>query len=75
MRKLDEKELKSEIEKKQKERAELQARIQKLGREREQFLVAERKRLAESGKSDSFDEKVAASIRDQAARKGLEYSK
>ena len=62
LQKLDEKELKAEIEKKQKERAVLQERIQKLSKEREQFLVAERKRLAESGKTDSFDEKVAASI-------------
>jgi len=37
--------------------------------------VAERKRLAEKGKADSFDEKVAASIREQAARKGIVYGK
>ena len=71
--KMDDKELKAAIEKKQEERAELQARIQKLSKEREEFLVVARKRLAESGKGDSFDEKVAASIRTEAARKGIEY--
>ncbi len=37
--------------------------------------AAERKRLAEQGKGDSFDEKVAANIRAQAARKGVEFEK
>jgi len=73
LRKLDEKELKSEIDKRQKERSELQAQIQKLSQEREKYLVAERKRLSEAGKGDSFDEKVAASIRAEAARKNIQY--
>jgi hypothetical protein len=73
MQKLDSDELKAEIGKKQTERAALQAQIQKLSKEREEYLVAERKRLAEQGKGDSFDENVAASIRAQAARKGIEY--
>ena len=75
MQKLDSDELKAEIGKKQTERAALQAQIQKLSKEREEYLVAERKRLAEQGKGDSFDENVAASIRAQAARKGIEYGK
>jgi uncharacterized protein YegL len=70
---LDAKELKTEIDKRQKERSELQARIQKLSQERETFLAAARKRLAESGKGDSFDAQVAASIRAEAARKKIEY--
>jgi len=73
--KLDEKVLTAEIEKKQTERSEIQGRIQKLSKDRDDFLVAERKRLAEQGKGDSFDEKVAASIRAEAARKGIEYGK
>jgi hypothetical protein len=75
LQKLDENELKAELGKKQKERAELQGRIQKLTREREEYVAAERKRQAEQGKGDSFDEKVAASIRAQAARKGIDYGK
>ena len=72
LQKLDEKELKAEIEKRQKDRSELQARIQTLSKERETYLVNERKRLAEQGKGDSFDEKVASTIREEAARKGIQ---
>jgi hypothetical protein len=75
LQQLDKAALKAEIGKKQKERAELQARIQKLTQAREDYLAAERKRQAEQSKSDSFDEKVAASIRAEAARKGIEYGK
>jgi hypothetical protein len=73
--KLDSDELKAEIGKKQKERSEIQAQIQKLSQAREEYITAERKRLAKEGKGDSFDEKVAANIRAQAARKGIEYGK
>jgi len=72
---LDDSALKAEIGKKQKERAELQTRIQKLGKEREDYLAQERRRHAEKGKSDSFDDTVAHTIRDQAARKGIDYGK
>ena len=72
---LDDSALKAEIGKKQKERAELQTRIQKLGKEREDYLAQERRRRAEKGKSDSFDDTVAHTIRDQAARKGIDYEK
>jgi len=75
LQKLDSDELKAEIGKKQAERTEVQARIQKLSKEREAYVAAERKRLAGEGKGDSFDEKVAANIRAQAARKGIEYGK
>jgi hypothetical protein len=75
LQKLDTNELKAEIGKKQTERTELQARIQELTRERDNYIASERKRQAELGKGDSFDEKVAASIRAQAARKGIEYAK
>lgn len=74
-RNLSEGELKAEIEKKQKERAQLQAQIAKLGKEREEYLAQERKRLAAESKADSFDEQVAATLRAQAARKGIEYGK
>ncbi len=73
LQKLNDKELKAELDRKQKERAELQARIQKLSQEREQYIAAERKKQAEQGKADSFDEKVAAAVKAQAARKGIAY--
>jgi hypothetical protein len=75
LQKLDSDELKAEIGKKQKERAAVQEQIQKLSKEREEYIAAERKRQAAQGKGDSFDEKVAANIRAQAARKGIEYGK
>ena len=68
-------ELKEAVEKKQKERAGFQAQIAKLGEEREEYLAKERQRLAANSKADSFDEKVAETIRAQAARKGIEYGK
>jgi Mg-chelatase subunit ChlD len=68
-------ELKTEIKKKQKERTELQAQIQKLTKERDDYIAAERKKLAASDKTDSFDEKVNAAIHAQAARKGITYGK
>lgn len=75
LQKLGEPELKAEIEKKQKERNGLQAKVQKLSQERQDYIDTERKRLAVAGRADSFDEKVAQAIRAQAARKGIEYGK
>lgn len=73
--KLSEAELKAAVDKKQKERAELQTQIAKLGKEREEYLAKERQRLAASSRADSFDEKVAETIRAQAERKGINYGK
>ncbi len=73
--KLSESELNAAVEKKQKERADLQAQIAKLGKEREEYLAKERERLTATSKADSFDAKVAETIRAQAARKGIEYRK
>jgi hypothetical protein len=73
--KLDETELKAEVEKKQKERDALQARITKLNQQRDEYLATERKKLAASAKADGFDEQVTATIRSQAAKKGISYGK
>lgn len=75
LRKLDAAAFKAEIEKRQNEREAVQARIQKLNKAREDYLAQERKRLAATGKADSFDETVAQTIRAQAARKGIHYGK
>jgi len=53
----------------------LQAKIVKLNQEREEYIVAERKTLMALAKADGFDEQVAATIRSQAAEKGITYSK
>ena len=71
--KLGDAELKVAIGKKQKERSELQAKVQKLTKERQDYIDAERKRQAAAGKADSFDEKVAQAIRAQAASKEIQY--
>ncbi len=73
--KLSDADLKTEIEKKQKERAELQTRIQELSKKREDYMAQERKRLTADGKTDSFDAKVAETIKAEAARKGIAYEK
>ena len=75
LRSLDEKGLKAEIDKRTQRRAEIQASIEKLNRERAEYLKAEQKRLADSSKADSFDEQVALTLRSQAARKGINYGK
>jgi len=74
-RDLGDADLRARIELKQKERAALQARIQQLSRERDNYVAAERKKLAASGKGDAFDLKVADTIRAQAAKKGIDYSR
>jgi hypothetical protein len=73
LQKLDEKQLQAALDNKQKERAEIQARIRKLSQDREQFLIEQRKRQVSGANADSFDEKVAQTIRTQAARKGIQY--
>lgn len=73
--KLDDAQLKAQIESKRKERAELQAQIVKLNQERDEYIAAERKKMAASAKGDSFDSQVANAIRTQAARKGIAYGK
>ncbi len=75
LQKLNDAELKAAIDKKQKERNEIQSQIRELNGQREDYLAQERKRLEASGKSDSFDEKVAAMIRSEAVKKGINYSK
>lgn len=71
-RKLNESELKSAINKKQEQRAEIQKQLNKLAKEREEYIAAERRKTT-AGKADSFDEKVAGWIQSQAARKGIQY--
>jgi hypothetical protein len=75
LRGLDEKQLAAAVEAKRAKRKEIQARLDKLLAERNAFIVAEKQRLAESGKGDSFDEEVSSTVREQAARKGIEYAK
>jgi hypothetical protein len=52
----------------------LQKEVQALAKTRESYIQAENKRLAEAGKGDGFDEKVAETIHQQAERKGISYT-
>lgn len=73
MKDLSDTELRAQLEQKSAQRAELQAKINDLSKQREAFLAAEQKRLAASGKGDAFDSKVAEIVREQAKRKGIQY--
>ncbi|HSH96233.1 MAG TPA: VWA domain-containing protein [Roseimicrobium sp.] len=75
LRNLSPTELNSHVEKQQQARSELQKQIAELGKKRENWLNEERKRLAGSDKRDAFDEKVAETIRAQAAKKDIVYPK
>jgi Mg-chelatase subunit ChlD len=61
------------IQKKIAEREKIQARIDALSRDRDAHLLAETRRLAESGGGDGFDQRVLETIRDQAAAVGIVY--
>jgi len=74
LRGLDKEQLAAAVEAKRAKRKEIQARLEKLLEERNAFIVAEKRRLAETGKGDSFDEEVSATVREQAARKGIRYA-
>ena len=73
LRKLAPEELKAHVAKQQAEREAIQKRIAELVKERDAYLVAERKKLVSSGKTDSFDEQVAQTLRMQAASKEIRF--
>ena len=74
LQKLDDIQLKAEIAKKQAARSAMQAEIQKLSKERDDYIAQEKKRLATGGKVDSFDQKLADMIHAEAAKKGIQYA-
>ena len=73
LRKLSPEALKAHVAAQQAERETLQKRIAELVKERDAYLVAERKKLVTSGKTDSFDEQVAQTLRKQAAPKDIRF--
>src|SRR4051812_25129370 len=66
-------ELRQRIEKTRGERDQLQKKVIELSKQRETYIAAENKRLAEEGKGDAFDAKVSETLRQQAAKKGINY--
>jgi Mg-chelatase subunit ChlD len=73
--KLSPKEMNARIAKTREERATLQKEIEGLSKKRDAYIQAENKRLADAGKGDGFDEKVAQTIRQQAEKKGINYDR
>jgi Mg-chelatase subunit ChlD len=73
LQKLDRNELQKRIAKTRDERADLQNQIVEVSKKREAYIQSENKRLAAEGKGDAFDQKVAETLRAQAAKKGISY--
>ena len=73
LQKLDRSELQKRIAKTRDERADLQKQIVEVSKKREAYIQSENKRLAAEGKGDAFDQKVAETLRAQAAKKGISY--
>jgi hypothetical protein len=73
--KLSREEIEARITKAREERASVQKEIDEVSKKRDVYIQAENKRLAEEGKGDGFDEKVAQTIRAQAEKKGISYER
>ncbi len=73
--KLSRGEIEARIAKTQEERAAVQKEIDEVSKKRDAYIQAETKRLAAEGKGDSFDEKIAETIRKQAEEKGITYDR
>lgn len=70
MRKMSQKEREAHIAALGKKRAELQKRVNELGKEREKYVAAERKKLAEKG-TEVLDSAVIKAARTQYTKKGF----
>ncbi len=64
-----------ELEKRIANRKKTQVEMDRLVKQRSDYIAKEKARLAKQGAKDSFDEKVKDMIRKQAKSKGIEYSK
>jgi Mg-chelatase subunit ChlD len=68
-------EMEARIARTREERANVQKEIDEVSKKRDAYIQAENKRLAAEGKGDSFDEKIAETIRRQAEEKGISYDR
>ncbi len=73
LQKLSRGEVAEHIAKAREDRAGLQKEIEQVSKNRAAYIAEETKKLAAAGKADSFDEKVAGTIRKQAEKKGIHY--
>ena len=72
MQSLDEAGRKAFLETKARERGALQARILDLNKQRDAFVAAKHRELAQDGK-DTLDTAMADTVRRQAAAKGFQF--
>ena len=73
LKQLDKAGQQAELEKRVESRKKLQKEIDDLVQQRSQYIEKEKLKKAESGQIDSFDENVKKLIREQAAKKGIQY--
>jgi Mg-chelatase subunit ChlD len=73
LRKLPAEQREAVIKEKQAKRKELQKQVENLVKQRDAYLDSERRKRAEAGKQDAFDDQVARMIQEQAKRKGIAY--
>ncbi|MDF1815107.1 MAG: hypothetical protein P1V20_23085 [Verrucomicrobiales bacterium] len=71
--KMSEEERNAWIDQQLNDRKSAQEELTVLLEKRDQFVKEEKARIAKAGKGDGFDEKVAATLRKQASRKGISY--
>jgi Mg-chelatase subunit ChlD len=69
LQKLEPSERQQEIEKRLAKRREIRAQILSLSKQRDEFIIAERKKSG--GKANGFDVAVTKALREQMARKGI----
>lgn len=74
LRKLDKAGRRSRVEGLTKQRDEIQKQILDLNREREAFLAAERKKLAEGGE-ETLDTVILKAVREQASRANIQFDR
>ena len=74
MRSLNNEERKNYVATKQKERDEIQVKIQELNKKREVFVTNKRKEMSEGGE-DTLDQVVVRTVREQASKKGYAFEK
>lgn len=76
LQKLNTKELEAYVEKKQKERNNIQEKIKELSKKRSAYIAAERKKLAKTNPAaNTLDAAIIQSVREQAKRKNYAIQK
>ncbi|NBB96317.1 MAG: VWA domain-containing protein [Planctomycetes bacterium] len=73
MQKMSPEERKQHIAAQQDKRKDLNAKIVKLSKQRDEYIREERAKQAEAGKKAGFDAEVVEALHEQAARKKIEY--